>query len=242
MDSTQTLTLNRKIEATCELLKTAAAEYQPIAYANSLGAEAMVLTDLIRNLSLDVSMFTIDTGRLPEETYALMHALRKSGGVRLRVVYPNSEKLTEFVSKWGINGFYESVTARMACCDVRKVDPFRQVIANFRGWITGVRRDQSERRANLEPVEWDDEYGLHKISPLLEWRDEEIWAYIRRNSLPYNPLHDRSYPSIGCGPCTRAVQPGESPRAGRWWWEHDSARECGLHPRKRAKSDGEGEN
>ncbi|MBW8078662.1 MAG: phosphoadenylyl-sulfate reductase [Gallionella sp.] len=239
MDSTQRADFDRKIATSCELLTKAASEYRPLAYANSLGAEAMVLMNLIRILGLDVFMFTIDTGRLPAETYGLMHALRKVGPLKLSVVYPNGEKVSDLVSQWGINGFYESVAARTACCEVRKLEPFRRVIADFRGWLTGVRSDQSERRATLKPVEWDDEYGLYKISPLLDWSEEEIWAYIRENALPYNPLHDRSYPSIGCAPCTRAIQAGEPTRAGRWWWEHEGSRECGLHPHRRSKSGGE---
>lgn len=131
-----------------------------------------------------------------------------------------------------MNGFYESLEARLECCRIRKIEPFRRAIAGFPAWITGVRHEQSAGRALLTAEAWDSEYGLYKVSPLLEWSEAEVWEYIRARGLPYNALHDRQYPSIGCSPCTRAIQPGESRRAGRWWWEQAESRECGLHPRQ----------
>jgi phosphoadenosine phosphosulfate reductase len=202
-----------------------------LVYANSLGAEAIVLTDVIWTYLPRIEVFSIDTGRLHDETYQLLEKLQRHYGRTLRVVYPDAVALERFATQHGVNGFYHSVEARLECCRVRKVDPFRRAIAGFPGWITGVRREQSAGRATGRPVAWDAEHGLYKISPLLDWSEEEVWRYIRRHGLPYNPLHDRQFPSIGCSPCTRAIQPGESRRAGRWWWEHaDSARECGLHP------------
>ena len=204
-----------------------------LVYSNSLGAEAIVLTDIIWTHFPQIDVFSIDTGRLHQETYELLERVQRRYGRRVRLVYPDAEALERLVAAQGVNGFYYSVEARLECCRIRKVEPFKRAIAGFSAWITGVRREQSSVRAQAEPSEWDREYGLYKISPLLEWRESDVWEYIRARHLPYNPLHDRHYPSIGCVPCTRAVQPGESRRAGRWWWEQPESRECGLHPRFR---------
>ncbi len=233
MVSLVTSDFEEKVDASAALLERAARDYSPLTYACSLGAEAMVLMDLMRARATDVDVFSIDTGRLHEETYALLHSIKGPNGKPIRVVYPDGARVEEVVSRFGVNGFYGSAEARVSCCRARKVEPFKRAIAGFRAWVTGVRREQSVTRAGLQPIEWDSEYGLHKISPLLDWREDDIWRYIRERRLPYNPLHDRQYPSIGCAPCTRAVEPGEHPRAGRWWWEHEQTRECGLHPRRR---------
>ena len=148
-------------------------------------------------------------------------------------MYPDANDLQALVSAQGVNGFQRSVGARLSCCGARKVEPFKRAIAGFRAWVTGVRREQSALRAEGAAEVWDAEYGLHKLSPLLDWTEAQIWQYIRARQLPYNALHDRQYPSIGCAPCTRPVAPGEDRRAGRWWWEQSQARECGLHPRVR---------
>lgn len=232
--------VNEKVEAAGALLEAAAREYGPVTYANSLGAEAMVLLDLISDRIPDTEIFVIDTGRLHPETYALLHSLRGKTSKPIRVVFPDGAEVADMVTAFGINGFYESAEARVACCRARKIEPFKRAIAGFGAWITGVRREQSATRADLSPVEWDPENGLYKISPLLDWTENEIWEYIRQQRLPYNPLHDRQYPSIGCAPCTRAVAPGEHSRAGRWWWENEGARECGLHPRQRRSAGGQG--
>ncbi len=209
----------------------AAAQYGRLVYSNSLGAEAMVLTDIIASDFPQIDMFSIDTGRLHEETYTVLEKLQHRYGNRIRVVAPEAAALERLVGSQGVNGFYGSVEARMACCRVRKVEPFRRAVAGYGAWITGVRREQSAERAGGAAQQWDPEYGLYKVSPLLEWSEAEVWQYIRARALPYNILHDRQYPSIGCSPCTRAIQPGESRRAGRWWWEQTESRECGLHPR-----------
>jgi phosphoadenosine phosphosulfate reductase len=214
-------------------LGAALESHGPLVYSNSLGAEAMVLTDIIWRHFPQIDVFSIDTGRLHEETYELLEQLQRHYGRRVRLVYPDAEALERLVATQGVNGFYYSVEARLECCRIRKVEPFKRAIAGFSAWITGVRREQSQGRAAAQPIEWDADYGLYKISPLLEWREGDVWEYIRTRHLPYNPLHDRQYPSIGCVPCTRAVQPGESRRAGRWWWEQPESRECGLHPRFR---------
>jgi phosphoadenosine phosphosulfate reductase len=227
------LELEQKAAAVRERLAAAVGEYGRVVYSNSLGAEAMVLTDIIWSNVPEIDIFSIDTGRLPEETYEVLEKLQRRYKRNLRVVYPDAEALEGLVAAQGVNGFYHSLEARQACCRIRKVEPFKRAIAGYGAWVTGVRHEQSATRAMAEPVEWDAENGLHKISPILDWTEEQVWQYIRTRKLPYNSLHDRQYPSIGCSPCTRAIQPGESRRAGRWWWEQPESRECGLHPRVR---------
>jgi phosphoadenosine phosphosulfate reductase len=220
-----------KAAAVSALLRRALAQHGRLVYANSLGAEAMVLTDIIWTQCPQIEIFSIDTGRLHEETYELLERLQRRYRRSVRILYPDAAALERLVAGQGMNGFYHSIEARLECCRVRKVEPFRRAVAGYPAWITGVRREQSAGRAHGRPTEWDEEYGLYKISPLLEWSEAEVWRYIRVHRLPYNPLHDREFPSIGCSPCTRAIQPGESRRAGRWWWERAESRECGLHPR-----------
>lgn len=234
--------LQHKVRAVREQLAQAQARFGRLVYSNSLGAEAMVLTDIIWTHFPDIDVFSIDTGRLHEETYELLDKLQRRYHRRMRVVYPDARALEALVAQQGVNGFYESLEARLECCRIRKVEPFRKAIAGFPAWITGVRREQSNGRAHGQPEEWDPEYGLYKVSPLLDWTEEEVWQYITEHRLPYNRLHDKHYPSIGCSPCTRPIQPGESRRAGRWWWEQPESRECGLHPRPRAAAPAAGLN
>ncbi len=202
-------------------------------YANSLGAEAMVLTVLIWTHVPEIDIVSIDTGRLHEETYNLMDRLERRYGKRIRLVNPDPQGVEQFVAQHGINGFYNGLAERQACCHVRKVVPFKRALEVYAAWVTGVRREQSAGRATAEPVKFDAENGLTKISPILDWTLDEVWEYIRAHKLPYNPLHDKGFPSIGCSPCTRAVEPGADSRSGRWWWENADSRECGLHPRIR---------
>jgi phosphoadenosine phosphosulfate reductase len=217
-----------------EILAEAVRLHGRVVYANSLGAEAMVLTDIIWTSVPEIDIVSVDTGRLHEETYELLEKLERRYKRSIRMVYPDAKALEELVAAQGINGFYHGLDARLACCRVRKVEPFKRAIAGYTGWVTGVRRQQSSTRAKAEIFEWDSEYSIHKISPLLSWTEEQVWHYIRARKLPYNALHDKQYPSIGCAPCTRAIQPGEDHRAGRWWWERPESRECGLHPRVRS--------
>ncbi len=226
--------IEQKAEAVRTALAAAVRTHGRVVYANSLGAEAMVLTDIIWTHVPEIEIFSIDTGRLHQETYDLIEKLQWRYRRTLRLVHPRAEALERFTTERGVNGFYHSLEARLSCCEVRKVEPFKRAIAGYAAWITGVRREQSSARALAQPLEWDAQYGLYKVSPLLEWSEAEIWQYIRERKLPYNVLHDRQFPSIGCAPCTRAIQPGESHRAGRWWWEQPESRECGLHPRVRA--------
>jgi phosphoadenosine phosphosulfate reductase len=230
VESALTEELDRKVAAAVDLLQASVRDYGRVTYANSLGAEAMVLTDLVWAHAPQIHVFTIDTGRLHQETYSLLEALQRRRGSGFRVMFPATAAVEGVVSTFGVNGFYDSLEARLACCRARKIEPFRRAIAGYAAWVTGVRRDQSAARTRIQPLEWDTQYGLYKVSPLLDWAEPEIWQYIRARRLPYNELHDRQYPSIGCAPCTRAVNPGEGSRAGRWWWEEANARECGLHP------------
>jgi len=231
MGDVLTLELEQKTAAVRDTLASGVQQYGRVVYSNSLGAEAMVLTDIIWNHVPEIDMFSIDTGRLHQETYDLLEKLELRYKRRIRLVYPDTQSIERLTAAQGINGFYHSLEARVSCCGVRKIEPFKRAIAGYAAWVTGVRREQSESRARGQAVDWDAQYGLHKISPLLDWTEEQIWQYIRARQLPYNSLHNRSYPSIGCQPCTRAIQPGENRRAGRWWWEQPESRECGLHPR-----------
>ena len=223
--------LTVKAQAALDLLDGELRRHQRLVYSNSLGAEAMVLTDIIWSHLPQIDVFTIDTGRLHEETYQLIDRLQQHYQRKLRIVHPDAQALEQLEASQGVNGFYQSLEARLRCCEVRKVEPFKRAVAGYSAWITGVRREQSAGRAAGRALEWDAGNGLQKISPLLEWSEPEVWQYIRSHRLPYNPLHDRRFPSIGCSPCTRAIQPGENRRAGRWWWEQTESRECGLHPR-----------
>jgi phosphoadenosine phosphosulfate reductase len=215
------------------VLRDALAAYKNVCYANSLGSESIVMVDLIWSAVPDIQVFTVDTGRLFPETYELIDRLQQRYGRVMDIYYPDATELEAWVAANGINGFREGLEERRSCCNIRKVAPFRRAVAGRGAWVTGIRRGQSASRALAQPVEWDVEYGLQKISPLLDWTERDVWAYIRAKGLPYNSLHDRGYPSIGCAPCTRAVPAGEDERSGRWWWERADSRECGLHPRRK---------
>ncbi len=227
-----TAALQARADASIALLQDAVRQFGKVVYASSLGAEAMVLTDLLWTHVPGVDIVTIDTGRLPDETLALVAQLEARYNRRIQVFFPQAAAVEQYVRLNGINGFYESLSQRQDCCAVRKVEPFNRAVAGYPAWITGVRREQSAARATNQPLQLDPRNGMHKVSPLLDWTEAQIWEYIRARQLPYNPLHDRGYPSIGCAPCTRAIQPGEDHRAGRWWWEQAATRECGLQPRQ----------
>lgn len=223
-----------KWNAARAVLREAAAE-APAAFSTSFGAEDMVVLDLIARDGLAIGVFTLDTGRLPEETYALMQQVEERygpsfGGRCFDTLYPDAGVLQELVARDGINGFYASVDKRKACCAARKVEPLARGLQGKRAWVTGLRAQQSPTRARLAARLPDEERGLTKFNPLHDWTEAEVWDYLRSRDVPYNALHDRSYPSIGCLPCTRAIAVGEAPRSGRWWWEHAETKECGLHP------------
>jgi phosphoadenosine phosphosulfate reductase len=202
------------------------------AICTSFQAEGMVILDLAYRVDPGVRVFTIDTGRLPSETYELIDRVRDHYGIDIEVYYPDPKKLAQMVTKHGINPFYHSVSLRLLCCEVRKVNPLNRVLQNLDAWITGLRRSQSQTRANVRKVEVDRDHGnIIKVNPLADWSEQQVWEYIRANQLPYNQLYDQGYSSIGCAPCTRPVVPGEDQRAGRWWWENGMPKECGIHLR-----------
>jgi phosphoadenosine phosphosulfate reductase len=223
--------LNRRIENTVNRLVNITAGYLPSAFASSLGAEDMVLLDLIARQAPRVEVFTLDTGRLPEETYELLERVRDKYAIPIRIYFPERDAVEAWVAVNGINAFYRSVAQRKQCCGIRKVEPLGRALAGKRSWLTGLRREQSPSRHQLQECEWDEVHCLWKFNPLLDWSTVEVWHYLKEHDVPYNALHDRGYPSIGCAPCTRSVAPGEDLRSGRWWWE-ESAKECGLHLRE----------
>lgn len=218
-----------KSAAVRALLADIAGRYTPVAFANSLGAEDMVLTDLIVKAGLPIEIFSLDTGRLPPETYDLMAAVNTKYSLKLKIYFPQPEEVESYVRNHGINAFYDSVTLRKACCHARKVEPLKRALAGKRAWITGLRAQQAATRDGLPFQEYDEGNGLEKFNPLADWSEKEVWTYIKQNAVPYNALHDKFYPSIGCAPCTRAISPGEDIRSGRWWWESPESKECGLH-------------
>lgn len=225
------LDLKARVEQLCVMLADIQQHYAPAVFANSLGAEDMVLTDLIAQRFPGISMFTLDTGRLPEETYDLMQRIRQHYGVTIHAYFPDATTVEQYVAQQGPNAFYESVALRKSCCYMRKVEPLKRALQGKKAWITGMRREQASTRENLELSSFDEAHNLQKFNPLCEWSTEEVWHYLKQQSVPYNTLHDRFYPSIGCAPCTRAVTPGEDVRSGRWWWERADTKECGLHVR-----------
>jgi phosphoadenosine phosphosulfate reductase len=199
------------------------------AIASSFGAEDMVLIDLARAHAPGVRLFTLDTGRLPPETYEVMDVVRRRYGVEIETFFPERAQVEALESSKGYFSFKQSIAERKECCGVRKVEPLRRALAGREAWVTGLRREQSVTRTEVAEVEADTSNGLIKVNPLARWTSREVWAHIRDRGVPYNALHDRGYPSIGCAPCTRAVKPYEDERAGRWWWESPDNKECGLH-------------
>lgn len=215
-----------------EQLAAAVAEFGgegEVTFANSFGAEDMVLTELILRLGLPIEIFTLDTGRLPAETYELMATVEKHYEARLKVFFPDTAAVEDYVRSEGINAFYESIDLRKRCCQIRKVEPLGRALAGKKAWITGLRAAQSTTRVGLPLREADESHGLIKLNPLSAWSEQEVWGFVRIHDVPYNALHDQFYPSIGCAPCTRAIAVGEDVRAGRWWWEDPTLKECGLH-------------
>lgn len=205
--------------------------------ACSFQAEGSVLIDMMyRVRGSGFRIFTLDTGRLNQESYDCMDAIRERYGVSVEVYFPDSVKVQDMVRSHGLNLFYNSVELRKLCCGIRKVEPLNRALKGLAAWMTGLRREQALTRAEVRKVEVDKEHGnIIKINPLVDWSYDEVWSYIRKHNIPYNRLHKQGYPSIGCAPCTRAVKPGEDVRAGRWWWENPDTKECGLHVSAEAK-------
>ncbi|RXJ93642.1 phosphoadenylyl-sulfate reductase [Malaciobacter molluscorum] len=224
--------LNEKLKdvSTLDVIEFFLKEYKnKIALASSLGAEDQVLTDMILKTNKDTKIFTLDTGRLNPETYNVMDATNLKYSVKLDVYFPKLENVEKLYKTQGVNGHFESIDNRKNCCNIRKIEPLKRALEGLDVWFTGLRSSQSVTREDMKLVEWDEAFGLIKVNPLINWNEEDVWTYIKENSVPYNKLHDQGYPSIGCAPCTRAVKDGEDIRAGRWWWENPEHKECGLH-------------
>ena len=221
--------LDRRSGEAQALLHRITVEHVPAVFASSFGAEDMVLIDMIARHELRIRVFTLDTGRLPEETHALIERTREHYRLPIDIFTPDARLLQSFVNENGINAFYRSTELRKACCAVRKTEPLKRALVAKGAWITGLRRGQSITRQGVPVEEFDAVHGLPKFNPLAEWSDDDVWNYLRTQHVPYNALHDRGFPSIGCTPCTRAVKAGEDVRAGRWWWEAPEHKECGLH-------------
>lgn len=219
----------QKWQALTETLARISDRHPDAVFASSLAAEDMVLTHAIIEAGLPIEIITLDTGRLHPQTLAMVERIAQRYGVSVRVVKPDTQAVLQHVTQHGEFAFYDGIELRKACCGIRKVEPLRRTLAGHSAWLTGQHRDQSITRAELAEEEFDHAFGLYKFNPLASWTDAHVWAVLRAYDIPYNPLHDQGYPSIGCDPCTRAVRPGEHPRAGRWWWEQASSKECGLH-------------
>jgi phosphoadenosine phosphosulfate reductase len=201
-----------------------------VVFSTSLGQEDQVITEMISKNNLQIQIFSLDTGRLFPETLELLERTENKYKTRIKVYYPETESVENLVATQGINGFYHAVENRKNCCYVRKVEPLKRALAGNSVWVTGLRADQSPNRSEMRKIEWDEGNQIIKFNPLMDWNFEQLISYIDQNQIPCNPLHNRGFISIGCAPCTRAIQPGEDPRAGRWWWE-ESKKECGLHVR-----------
>ena len=204
---------------------------EKIAFATSLGIEDQVITEMIVSINKSIKIFTLDTGRLFQETYDLIQKTNSRYKINIEIYFPDTRQVEKMVKEKGINLFYESIENRKLCCHVRKIELLKRVINNFDFWITGLRKKQSEIRANDKLIEWDKVNGLIKVNPLIKWTEKDVWNYIKEKNIPYNSLHNKGFKSIGCVPCTRAVEDSEDSRSGRWWWENDGHKECGLHKR-----------
>lgn len=227
--SASSVSLSDKIAATALQLQTIARDYEPVRFASSLAFEDMVLTDLIAKAQLPIEIFTLQTGMLHAQTSNMVNVIQAHYGITVTPYTPDDADVAQYVTEHGKHAFYDSVELRKACCFIRKVKPLQRALAGQKAWITGQRREQSMTRTTLQSHEFDEANGLDKFNPLADWTFDDVKNYIAQNAVPYNPLHDKGYPSIGCEPCTRAIKPGEDLRAGRWWWESQDSKECGLH-------------
>ena len=220
---------NEVLSITRSLLERIATDFSPAVFASSLAAEDMVITDLILRAKLPITIFSLETGRLHAETLGMIDRIRETYDYEVALYKPEPAAIAAYVAANGLNAFYDSIAMRKECCRIRKVEPLKRALAGNKAWITGQRRAQSTTRSELAMQEDDVAHGLQKFNPLADWSEDDVWQYIRNNQVPFNPLHEKGYPSIGCEPCTRAIQPGEDIRAGRWWWESPDSKECGLH-------------
>ncbi len=215
-------------ESATEALLNATSLTKKVVFSTSFGKEDQIITHLIAKMNLPIGLFTLDTGRLFEETYATFNSTLKKYNLKIQTFYPNHRHVQELVSQKGPYSFYDSIENRKECCGIRKIEPLKRAISGATIWVTGLRKEQSANRNDMKPVEWDAQNNIIKIHPLFYWTSQQVDAYISKNGIPINALHAKGFPSIGCSSCTRAVMDGEDDRAGRWWWEQ-SKKECGLH-------------
>ncbi len=213
-----------------EIIRWAGEAFGPdIKFASSFGAEDVVVLDLLAKTAPEIRIFTLDTGRLNDETYEVMESVRTKYELSIQTMFPKREAVEELVAEKGYFSFRDSVENRKECCAIRKVEPLKRALSDATAWMTGLRRDQAVTRTDTPAIEWDEGNDMLKVNPIIEWTNDDVWAYIKENNVPYNELHDKGFPSIGCAPCTRAIKDGEDVRAGRWWWENPEFKECGLH-------------
>ncbi len=214
-----------------EILEWALDRFHPrMAISEGGGAEGMAILDMAVGIRPDVRVFTIDTGRLPQETYDLMERVRQRYGIEIEVLFPERTAIERLTKRHGPNLMYQAVDLRLLCCQIRKVQPLVRFLGDLDAWVTGLRREQWASRAEVRKIELDHDHGgIVKVNPIADWTKDEVWDYIRANDVPYHALFDQGYTSIGCAPCTRPVEPGEQDRSGRWWWETDAPKECGIH-------------
>ncbi|MGB6103182.1 MAG: phosphoadenylyl-sulfate reductase [Pusillimonas sp.] len=229
LTSSLSVATDRQWAALRERLTDISGEHPDAVFASSLGVEDMMLAHAIFDARLPIEVFTLDTGRLHSETLALVDGIRERYGVTVTMLRPDPVAVKQHVDAHGAFAFYESTELRKACCNLRKVEPLRRALRGRSAWLTGQRREQSLTRTELAESEFDTAFGLRKYNPLASWTLEQVWEVVHALAIPYNPLHDQGYPSIGCEPCTRAIRPDEDVRAGRWWWEQKLSKECGLH-------------
>ena len=226
------LNIKEKTAVLMDVISNASNRYKKIIFANSLGAEDMVLHHIINKNKYNITIITLDTGRLHNETYELHETVNSQYSNKIISIFPEKKLVENYINTKGVNDFYNSLDSRKECCRIRKLEPLKNVLSKADAWITGLRSEQSITRKDNKVIEKDPNFGLDKISPLLDWTENEIWSFIKINNTPYNKLHDQFYPSIGCAPCTRAITPGEDIRSGRWWWENPEHKECGLHKKE----------
>lgn len=200
-----------------------------IALSTSFGAEDQMLTDILLKVDKNANIFTLDTGRLPQETYDVWEKTLSKYNCEIEPLFPDHKEVEDLEKNFGPNLFYHSIENRKLCCKIRKINPLAKKLSKLKAWICGLRKAQSITRTDIEVIEWDSVFSLYKINPLILLSEDDVWEYIRKNEVPYNSLHDKGFPSIGCAPCTRAIKPGEDVRAGRWFWEDKDKKECGLH-------------
>ncbi|MDN5108459.1 phosphoadenylyl-sulfate reductase [Aliarcobacter butzleri] len=223
--------INKELEnkTTIDVIAYFLDNFKNVALSSSLAAEDQVLTDILLKKDKNASIFTLDTGRLHPETYDVMDATNLKYGIKIDVFFPDNENVQKLYKTQGVNGHYESIENRKNCCNIRKIEPLKRALKDVEVWVTGLRASQSVTRTDMPLVEWDENFNVIKVNPLINWSQEDVWDYIKTNKVPYNKLHDQGFPSIGCAPCSRAIKDGEDIRAGRWWWENPEHKECGLH-------------